>query len=616
MKALAAAMRAYLDVPSTRFVCRRLLSVSAKHDGTSIRADFDQELLSSFSSPDLSKLQTRLAELKDISSKNPGSKEVVNFFESILSKVYENYLKNGRQRKHMVDHPIAQIVHATIREAVTLKHWMPTKKRSYRTLLKLSPDPETAEEWLRLQQSNCTAPLDRHDFTAVIQAWARSDRPGAAEKAEVLIMELRAQYEATRRLEVSMKPTEAAYIGWITCLSKVPDKIAGAVKAARVLEDILQRAEKDHFRPSIKIYNAVMHVWAKAGQPQNAELMLRDLCEKAFDSGSCMPDQISFTTVIDAWAKSGRPEAPDRGEEVLALLQQFSDFCFQRTARPNAITLTAVMNCWAKSSRKEAPDRAEAILRRMIRSYKDGDPELRPSLVSFNTCMNAWAQSGHASSPEEVERLCQDLIDFGLQPDSATFMARINAWASVRRRDEIECADRALEVFEELVKAGVSPSEHHYNRVMVTLSRCSDGHRAQALLDHMIKNSQPTMFSYHCVLSAWARQCSVQGASQCERILNFMEEKDIVSYNTAIGAWAKSKSHLAMEKAEELLQQILDAKLRPNSFTLSPLCRLLSESPLSIEEKRHKSQNLLKLAELHGVSLHNELMALSKVRSP
>lgn len=610
MKALALLSRTAAHLRSTgkTTVIKRSLFVGATHHheedgGPWLQTNLDRELRSAFLSGDHSTMQTQLAEVKRFSANNSGSIEVVNIFESMLNRVHKQFQEFRGPPAQIAKHPLCQLLHSAIQEAVALKHWVPTKTQSYRTLLKLSQDPETAEEWLRLQRSYCTTPLNRHDFTAVIQAWAHSDHPNAADKAEALITELRTQYEALENRDVSMKPTEGAYIGWITCLSKSADKIAGAAKANRVLEDIISRAQRDQFQPGINLYNAVLNAWAKAGQPQNAETMLRDLCEKAFDPGCCMPDQISFTTVIDAWAKSGRPEAPDRAEELVVLLQQFSDFCFKRTTRANAVTLTAVMNCWAKSSRKEAPERASEILRQMILKHREGSIDMRPTLISFNTCMNAWARSGHASSPEEVERLFRNLADFGLKPDSRSFLARIDVWGRVRRRNEMECADKALQAFEEMKKSGIPPSVFHYDRLLITLSRSSDGHRAQAILEHMIKHSKPTAFAYNCVLSAWARQCSVEGASHCERILDSMKNINIVSFNTAIGAWGKSKSPMALQRAEDLLQKLLDLNLIPDSFTLTPILRLISESLLPVEEKRQKSDALLKIAAEHGVAL-------------
>jgi Pentatricopeptide repeat domain/PPR repeat len=564
----------------------------------------DQDMETAFSTADTSILKDRLAEVKILCTGQPGSIRVVDVFEAILTKVRKQFL---RAPSLMNNHPLAQVVHATVKDAVTLNQWTPTKKFCYQTLMQIAPDPETTEEWLRLQQRNSTSPVDRHDYTTVIQSWARSDHPQAAEKAEQLIKELREQFEVTERNEICFKPTEAAYVGWITCLTKSRDKIAGAIRAERVLEEIKERAEQDNFQPTIKIYNAVMNAWAKAGQPQNAGAMLRDLCDKAFDKGSCIPDQISFTTVIDAWSKSDRPEAPDRAEDILVLLRQFSGFSFQQTARPNAITLTAVMNCWAKSSRNEAPDRAEMILRQMLRSFAAGKAEMRPNLISFNTCMNAWARSGTASAPEQVEGLFQELVQFGLAPDAVSFMARINVWERARRRDDIECAENAFQALEDMRALGLIPSVLHYNRVLFALGRCSDGHRAQTLLDQMLEHLRPTTFSFHCVMSAWAKQCSVEGAAQCERILSIMDEPELVSFNTAIGAWAKSRSTRGLDNAESLLRKMIESGIKPDSYTLSPMFRLLADAPLPPGEKLEKAELLLKMAKDNQVAMNDAI---------
>jgi hypothetical protein len=186
-------------------------------------------------------------------------------------------------------------------------------------------------------------------------------------------------------------------------------------------------------------------------------------------------------------------------------------------------------------------------------------------------------------------------------------MARINVWERARRRDEVECAEKALQALEDMRASGLVPTVLHYNRVLFALGRCSDGHRAQALLDQMLEHLRPTTFSFHCVMSAWARQCSVEGATQCERILNIMDEPELVTFNTVIGAWAKARSTSGFENAENLLSKMIESKMKPDSYTLSPMFRLLADAQLSTAEKLQKAEQLLQMAKENDVAMNDAI---------
>jgi hypothetical protein len=57
---------------------------------------------------------------------------------------------------------------------------------------------------------------------------------------------------------------------------------------------------------------------------------------------------------------------------------------------PDVITYNSVMNAWARSGLPEGPEKAEGVFRRI---EKRG---LKPDTISFSTSILAWANSGDA----------------------------------------------------------------------------------------------------------------------------------------------------------------------------------------------------------------------------
>ena len=83
------------------------------------------------------------------------------------------------------------------------------------------------------------------------------------------------------------------------------------------------------------------------------------------------PNTVLYGAVLDAWAKSGRREAPKRVEAILHHMEQLNQ---QGNAdvRPNTVSYNAIINAWAKSREKGAAQRAEAILNHMLKLQEGG----------------------------------------------------------------------------------------------------------------------------------------------------------------------------------------------------------------------------------------------------
>jgi Cdc6-like AAA superfamily ATPase len=75
-------------------------------------------------------------------------------------------------------------------------------------------------------------------------------------------------------------------------------------------------------------------------------------------------------TCIDAWAKSGLPEAARKAEAILRKAGELAASTGREEMHPNTVTYNAVLDAWAKSNEKIAPEHAEAILNHMSELYE------------------------------------------------------------------------------------------------------------------------------------------------------------------------------------------------------------------------------------------------------
>lgn len=176
------------------------------------------------------------------------------------------------------------------------------------------------------------------------------------------------------------------------------------------------------------------------------------------------PDKFSYTTLIDAFARSGNPEAPYMAEDVVFKTMKESG------VQPDVSTYNALMYAWLKSRVPGSVTRAHEILLHMlensnIRSSEeekllfsrhsdmenvDTVPITEPDAKSYTILIDAYAKSREQQSPQLAQELftlmeerCEQTDDIYLRPSIFTFTSVINAWG---RSKEKKKAQRALDM--------------------------------------------------------------------------------------------------------------------------------------------------------------------------
>ena len=124
----------------------------------------------------------------------------------------------------------------------------------------------------------------------------------------------------------------------------------------------------------------VIHAWARSFETKNSAQRATRLLQKmetlAFSDPLLTPNMHTYTSVINAWAKSRDVMAPERVQQIIDKME------LSNVTRPNVNFYTAAIDCFAKTRKSYAARKADDLLNRMERRYRNGDPSVKPNVRS------------------------------------------------------------------------------------------------------------------------------------------------------------------------------------------------------------------------------------------
>mmetsp|Transcript_26285 Transcript_26285/g.40323 ORF Transcript_26285/g.40323 Transcript_26285/m.40323 type:complete len:1208 (-) Transcript_26285:230-3853(-) len=500
-------------------------------------------------------------------------------------------------------------------------------------------------------------------YASIIRALATSDTPGTTEKAETLL----------DRMEERFTPSAALYedvifawcrdsATWIAQKTKKKKSEGGssstneAKDATKRAQLLLQRMENLYgatgnqaMRPKVSLYKAVREAWEglggndgdDEGEAENVRLaqdqMHPQQSRHTSSSGqvverkpvSSIADVLSifeelnatektrkhpantwtFNLLLSRLAKSGKPWAGQRAEDVLDYMLESYNKYGNHQIKPDTISFNKVMDAWSRSSHPDAAPKAEAILRRLKSLHEMGLlEEVQADRVSFNTVISAYARSSH-NQGQDAERLFQELVDLfkssseeRFRPDIVSYTSLLNAWAN---NGNPTGAKRAEEILLQMQKDykedanNAKPNTVCFNTVIRAWAiRPHEGgsKRAEMLLrlmeDMFIAGNddvQPDTRTYNIVLHALANGQDEEDFVKAQLLLEHMHEEhrngnaivkpDTVSYNTMVMAITKHCGKNSLEALENLLQDVYqNDDIEPGTAFFSNLINALSRT--------------------------------------
>jgi len=363
--------------------------------------------------------------------------------------------------------------------------------------------------------------------TVVLDAWATSGEDGAAEKAEALISGMK---DVSERTDGKVPPP--SIITYNTMLKAYARQAASGGNAA---EAACANAER------------ILSELEEAGRAENDESNIAST-EEECEVSRLQPNQVSYTTVIDCYAKSALgKEAAEGAERIFRRMEKaYESGCSE--ARPSVPSFNTVIDAWVKSGLVRGPIAAEEILKKMIYLHEKGIKDVEPTVVSFSSVMNGWAksqQNGSAERALEIYQMMEDMKEAGTisaRPNAYTYSILIDALCKAGMLEEAE------NVFNNIVrnyaddKSNPKPNKIQATQIMDGIAKSGDsaaGVKTEVLLTTL------------------------------ERLYEKYEDKDMrpskVSYTACINSWAKSKAFEKARKARETLDRMIEAFKNGNS---------------------------------------------------
>jgi Pentatricopeptide repeat domain len=297
--------------------------------------------------------------------------------------------------------------------------------------------------------------------------------------------------------------------------------------------------------------------WAKSGvaeAPQNAERLLKRMLEHEY----IHPDGISYNSVVDAWAYSGRPESLQKVRQIWQHMEQlYADGTKNQNEddnqdqkiiiKPTIRTVNSIIHAHSKrvqefaeardfdSARKTARE-AEEFLELMKERYEQTqDPDHMPDVTTYTSVMDTYGRCGRYASTIKAKELLEELQDLyeetgnpRLKPNVRTYTSLITAWSKT--------------------KSNESPMA------------------AQALLDEMCNSKdpdlQPNMRTFTSVIQAWGRSPDHTKAQRALKLLQLLKQQhneatnpnlkaelkpSLITYNAALEACCRCQGDLEQQ---------------------------------------------------------------------
>ena len=142
------------------------------------------------------------------------------------------------------------------------------------------------------------------------------------------------------------------------------------------------------------MYSALIDAWIKSkdeGSLERAFGIFSDLNTKFKNgSGHVKPSTFLANQVIDAYSKSGKPDAGEHAEEILGLLESLYTRYQDKDMKPNVQTYTITMNAWAKSRSFGKAKRAYTLLAQMEKAYKEGNHDVKPNVFAYTAVVSYY----------------------------------------------------------------------------------------------------------------------------------------------------------------------------------------------------------------------------------
>jgi len=233
-------------------------------------------------------------------------------------------------------------------------------------------------------QGNLNMKPNIRSRNTVLNAWAKSGSHNGIINAENI---LRTMVELYKNGHDHAKPNVVSFTtvisGWAKC--KEPESAHRAQGVFDLMEQEYTNGNIDA-KPNRVSYSSLIDAWVKsreAGSAQRAEDVYNKWETKFIEGVSDVRLTSSQVTQIMVAYKSSSRNSGEKVESLLKRLQNFYSMYKTPEMRPHSITYTTVIDAWAKSKCFRKAKKARDVLDDMIIEYENGNKQAMPSVFSY-----------------------------------------------------------------------------------------------------------------------------------------------------------------------------------------------------------------------------------------
>ncbi|CAL5031825.1 unnamed protein product [Urochloa decumbens] len=308
------------------------------------------------------------------------------------------------------------------------------------------------------------------------------------------------------------------------------------------------------YSPDVWSFNVVIKGVCRVGNVQKA----LELFER-MDEFGCSPDTVTHNILVDGLC---RVKEVNRGRELLRRLQK------DGVCMPNVVTYTSVISGYCKAGRMED---AMAVYNDMLESGTV------PNTITYNVLINGYGKAGDI---ESAVGMYQQLMLRRCPPDVVTFSSLIDGYC---RGGQL---DGAIMIWKEMAQYHIHPNVYTFSIMIHSLCKQNRSDEALGLLRelNMREDISPRTFIYNPVIDVLCKGGKVDEANL---ILSDMLEKgchpDKYTYTILIiGHCMKGR----ISEAITLFHKMVETGCYPDNITVNSFISCLLKAGMPDEVDR------------------------------
>jgi pentatricopeptide repeat protein len=376
--------------------------------------------------------------------------------------------------------------------------------------------------------------------------------------------------------------------------------------------------------PDLNTFNTALSCFARAGEHEICVRLLLEMKEW-YHQGKLKspPDQFSYVTVLNAFAKARQPE---KAEELSD--EMYREFMTNGVAelKPTIRILTVILDAYLRSLKEamlqQAPerarwclDRAERVFQRMRELHRFGFLVHGPDTPACNAMLTCFLKMAEMESEddqqsiqkaeallEEMRKAVTNKQSDGVldsesigAPSFKSYSIVIQMW--LLKKDGFNKALQILEEVWQILKTGdprVRPDSYSLHLLIVHLCKIKKPFVAEQFLMNVCEAKrrdtsnfgEPKISTFGAILSAWVQSQNPNAAKLANDFVRKVEDlynskvisegPDNLMYKMLISCWASSKLKGAPDNAYMILQRMRYYASTGNT-SMQPTCQTYNQ---------------------------------------